>query len=48
MIQSRRMRWTGHVAQMGRRMHIEYWWESHKERDNYEDQDAGEWIILVE
>jgi hypothetical protein len=28
MIKSRRMRWTGHVAQMGRRgMHIGYWWE---------------------
>jgi hypothetical protein len=28
-----RMRWAGHVARMGRRgMHIEYWWESQKER----------------
>jgi hypothetical protein len=33
MIKSRRMRWAGHVAQMGRRgMHIGYWWESQKER----------------
>jgi hypothetical protein len=32
-IKSRRMRWAGHVAQMGRRgMHIEYWWESQTER----------------
>jgi hypothetical protein len=28
-----RMRWAGHVAQMGRTgMHIGYWWESQKER----------------
>jgi hypothetical protein len=34
MIKSRRMRWARHVARMGRRgMHIEYWWESQKERD---------------
>jgi hypothetical protein len=32
MIKSRRMRWTGHVARMGRRgMHIGYWWGSQKE-----------------
>jgi hypothetical protein len=35
MIKSRRMRWTGHVARMGRReMHKEYWWEGQKERDH--------------
>jgi hypothetical protein len=34
MIKSRRMRWVGHAARMGRRgMHIRYWWESQKERD---------------
>jgi hypothetical protein len=27
-------------------MHIVYWWESQKERDHYEDQDVGGWIIL--
>jgi hypothetical protein len=32
---SRRMRWSGHVARMGRRgMHIGYWWESQKETDH--------------
>jgi hypothetical protein len=31
-IQSRRMRWAGHVAQMGKReMCIGYWWESLRE-----------------
>jgi hypothetical protein len=35
MIKSRRLRWTEHVAQMGRRgMHIGYSWESQKERDH--------------
>jgi hypothetical protein len=33
-IKSRRMRWADHVARMGRReMHIDYWWESQRERD---------------
>jgi hypothetical protein len=27
-------------------MHIEYWWESQKERDHWEDQDVGVWTIL--
>jgi hypothetical protein len=41
MIKSRRMRWAGNVQ-----MHVEYWWESQKGRDHYEDQDVGGWIIL--
>jgi hypothetical protein len=33
-INLRRMRWTGHVARMGKReMRIGYWWESQRERD---------------
>jgi hypothetical protein len=33
-IKSRRMRWTDHVARMGRSgMRIDYWWESQRERD---------------
>jgi hypothetical protein len=35
MIKSRRIRWAGHVARVGKRgMHIEYWWENQKERDH--------------
>jgi hypothetical protein len=35
MITSMRMRWTGHVASMGRRgMHAGFRWESEKERDH--------------
>jgi hypothetical protein len=42
MIKSRRMRWAGQVAQMGRRgMHIGYRGEIQKERDHLEDQGVG-------
>jgi hypothetical protein len=34
-IKSRRMRWVGHVAQMGEKvMRIGYWWKSQRERDH--------------
>jgi hypothetical protein len=34
-IKSRRMRWAGHVARMGRRgMLMDYWWESQREIDH--------------
>jgi hypothetical protein len=47
MIKSRRMKWAGHVARMGRsEMHVEYWWECQKERDQWENQDVGGWTIL--
>jgi hypothetical protein len=39
MNKSRRMRWAGHGARMGRRgSRIGYWWESQNERHHYEDQ----------
>jgi hypothetical protein len=47
MPKSRRMRWAGHVALTEKsEMHLGYLWGSQKERDHYEDQDVGEWIIL--
>jgi hypothetical protein len=47
MIISRRIRWVGHVARMGRiGMHVEYWWESQKDRDQWEGEDVGERTIL--
>jgi hypothetical protein len=42
-----RIRWARHVARMGRRgTNIGYWRESQKEKDHWEDQDVGGWIIL--
>jgi hypothetical protein len=47
MIKSKRIRWAGYVARMGREgMHVGYWWESRKEGDHCEDQDVGGWTIL--
>jgi hypothetical protein len=46
MIKSRRTRWAGKVARMGRRMHVGYWWEMQKKRDHWEDEDVGGWTIL--
>jgi hypothetical protein len=34
-VESRRLRWTGHIVRMGRRgIHIGYWRENQKERDH--------------
>jgi len=37
-IKSRRMRWAGHVAYMGRgEVYTEFWWENLKDRDHLEN-----------
>jgi hypothetical protein len=47
MIKSKRMRWAGHEARMGRRgMHIRYWLEIKKENDRWEARDVCGWTIL--
>jgi hypothetical protein len=39
MIKLRRMKWAGHVAELGRRgMHIRYWWERQNEKRPVERQ----------
>jgi hypothetical protein len=46
-IMSRRMRWTGHVARMGRRdMFTVFWLGGPKVRDHWEDLVVGGRIIL--
>jgi hypothetical protein len=46
MIKSWRIRWARHVACMGRKvLHIGFWWESQKERDQ-EDLDISGRIIF--
>jgi hypothetical protein len=44
---SRRMRWLGHVARMGRREAcIGFWWGNLRERDHWEDPGVDRRIIL--
>jgi hypothetical protein len=41
-IKSKRMRWAGHVAQIGRReMHVGYCGEGRRKEIHWEDQDVG-------
>jgi hypothetical protein len=47
MIKSRRMRWAGHVAHMGKTGNVcRILVESQKVRDHWEDLDVGDCIIL--
>jgi len=46
-IKSRRMRWAGHVACMGRgEVHTGFWWGKLRERDHLEDPGVDGRIIL--
>jgi hypothetical protein len=46
-LKSRRIRWVGHVARIGRKgTRIGYWWESQREIDHWENQYVCGWIIL--
>jgi len=46
-IKSRRMRWAGHVARMGRgEMYTGFWWGNLRESDHLEDKGVDGRIIL--
>jgi hypothetical protein len=44
-IKSRRMRWAGHVARMGERVFIGFWWGNRMERDHWGDVGVDGWIL---
>jgi hypothetical protein len=45
-IRSRRMRWAGHVARLGRRGKcIRFWWESNLEDQGIDERMGSEWIL---
>jgi hypothetical protein len=47
MIKSRKMRWMGHMACMGRRdVHAKFWWGNLKERGHLGGQDVDGSTIL--
>jgi hypothetical protein len=45
-IKSRRMRWAGHVARMGRQACIGFWWVNLRERDHCGDPGVDGRILL--
>jgi len=46
MIKSRRMRWAGHEARMGRlKVYTGFWWRTLRKRDHLEDQGVDGRII---
>jgi hypothetical protein len=47
LIKSRRMKWAGHVARMGRgEVYTGFWWGNLKERDHLEDPSVDGRLIL--
>jgi hypothetical protein len=41
------MRWTGHVARVGRgQVYREFWWTTPEETDHLEDQGVDERMII--
>jgi hypothetical protein len=46
MIESRRMRWAGHVARMGEKRNAYRISVGKPKRDHWEDHDVGGWTIL--
>jgi hypothetical protein len=46
-IKLRKMKWAGNIRRIRKReMHIDYFWEGQKERDQWEEQDVCGCIIL--
>jgi hypothetical protein len=46
-INSKRLRWTGHVARVGEERNCtRFWWESPKERDDSEDRGVDRRLLL--
>jgi hypothetical protein len=47
LIKSRRMKWAGHVARIGRgEIHAVFWWGHLKERDHLKNPGVGGEVIL--
>jgi hypothetical protein len=44
---SRRIRWAGHVAHMGRKLYTEFWLGNFGERDHLEDVGVDGRIIFI-
>jgi hypothetical protein len=45
-IESKTIRWAGHVARMGEKLHTGFWWGNLREGDHLEDPGVDRRIIL--